>query len=115
MNGQFTTLYIWILPVLTVITVHCAASGMLGRNHIAGIRTPSLLASDAGWRAGHRAAIGTAWLTVPVALGGTVVALMMTNPGLRGLVILGCSVASVAIVIRAAVVANAAARRVDGS
>ena len=75
--------------MLTVITIHFAASGKLRRNHIAGIRTPSLLASDAGWRAGHRAAIGTVWLTVPVALGGTIVDLVMTDSGLGGLVILG--------------------------
>jgi hypothetical protein len=36
-----------------------AASDGLGRNHVAGIRLPSLLRSDEAWRAGHGAAAAT--------------------------------------------------------
>jgi hypothetical protein len=104
---------LWILPVLSIVACHCAASGILKRNHVAGFRIPSVMASDAAWRAGHRAAIPLIWLTVPVALMGTAGASMMTNPGLRGLVILATTIAFLAILLRAAVIASRAARGVD--
>ncbi len=42
--------------VLAVVSALCA-SGLIRRNHLAGIRFPVLLASDRAWRVGHRAAV----------------------------------------------------------
>lgn len=106
---------LWLLPVLSITAIYCAASGLLPRNHIAGIRTPSVMASDAAWRAGHRAAIPVIWLTAPVALAGTAVAVIMPNPGLVRLAVLATSAAFVAILLSCAVVANRAARRAAGT
>ncbi|GLD00578.1 hypothetical protein Mkiyose1088_24440 [Mycobacterium kiyosense] len=110
---QFAAL--WLVPMLSITVIHCAASGLLPRNQIAGIRIPSVMASDTAWRAGHRAAIPVIWLTAPVALAGTVVAAMIPNPGLAGLPVLASCALSIAILIRSAVVANRAARRAGGA
>lgn len=48
--------------VVAVVTV-LAAVGRLGRNSLAGIRIPSLYASNEAWVNGHRAAV------LPVAVG----------------------------------------------
>jgi hypothetical protein len=43
--------------VVVALVTLLAAAGRLRRNSIAGIRIPSLLASDEAWRNGHRAAV----------------------------------------------------------
>jgi SdpI/YfhL protein family len=99
-----------LVAAVSVVTTHMAASGKLRRNQTTGIRVPATMASDAAWRAGHRAAMPLMWLTVPVAIVGSVV-VAVTNVAFGG-VLPGFMVVLVAILIAAAVVANKAARRV---
>jgi hypothetical protein len=102
-----------LVAVVALVTTHCAASGKLNRNGIAGIRIPSTMASDDAWRAGHRAAIPIVWLTVPVALAGSAY-IAMTNPGPRRAhdILLVLVAVLTLVLIAAAVVAGKAARRV---
>jgi uncharacterized membrane protein len=103
---------LWILALVCIVTTYCAAAGKLRRNQIAGIRLPATMASDAAWRAGHRAAIPFMWLTVPVAVvGSAVVATMKLGP-LVAVVVGLLPIVLIAIVIAAAVAAHKAARRV---
>jgi hypothetical protein len=99
-----------MVAVLCVVTTHLAASGRLERNSFAGFRIPSAMASDAAWRAGHRAAVPIMWLTVPLPLVGLagVASKGLVPPAFYGLL----PIAFAAIVIAAAVVAGKAARRV---
>jgi hypothetical protein len=101
-----------IVALLCVVTTHLAASGKLERNSFGGFRIPSAMASDAAWRAGHRAAVPIMWLTVPLPLVG------LAGVASKGLVPQSfygfLPIAFVAIVIAAAVVAGNAARRVGG-
>ena len=46
-----------VAPVVVAAVAVLAATGRLRRNSVAGIRIPSLYASDAAWRIGHRAAV----------------------------------------------------------
>jgi peptidoglycan/LPS O-acetylase OafA/YrhL len=101
---------LWLISAVSIVTVHCGASEKLSRNKFVGIRTPGTLASDAGWRAGHRAAIPVMWLTVPVA---AALSVAMTSLGPRHNY-WWATVVLVAVLIVAAVVANRAARRVGG-
>ena len=48
--------------LLAGIATIAGARGTLRRNHLFGIRIPSLLASDEAWTAGHRAAIVPSWI-----------------------------------------------------
>jgi uncharacterized membrane protein len=103
---------LWILALVCVATTYCAAAGKLRRNQIAGIRIPTTMASDAAWRAGHRAAMPFMWLTVPVAVVGTAVIATMKLGPLVALVVGALPIVLIAILIAAAVVAGKAARRV---
>jgi hypothetical protein len=101
------------VSALCIVTTYCGASEKLSRNKAVGIRTRGTLASDAGWRAGHRAAIPVMWLTVPASIaGGAVAALTDLGPDL---VVRLTGAMFVAVVIAAAVVANRAARRAEKS
>src|SRR5690349_17117740 len=51
-----------------VLVVHLAGTGRIGRNHLAGIRTRTLTASDDAWLRGHRAATPVSWLTGAIAV-----------------------------------------------
>lgn len=51
------------------LTTRAAATGTLGLNAFAGIRTPSTMASDAAWRAGHQAALSAATTTAAASAG----------------------------------------------
>ena len=46
-----------VAAVVVAAVAALAATGRLRRNPVAGIRIPSLSASDAAWRIGHRAAV----------------------------------------------------------
>ncbi|WP_420897920.1 SdpI family protein [Cryobacterium algoricola] len=45
-----------VAVLVLLVTILCAV-GIVPRNRAAGIRIPALLASDEGWRRGHRSAI----------------------------------------------------------
>lgn len=49
------------LLLVSAVLTQLAASGVLGKNSLAGIRTRSTLRSPAAWTAGHRAAARWAW------------------------------------------------------
>ncbi|HTQ21963.1 SdpI family protein [Mycobacterium sp.] len=100
---------LWLVAAVSIVTAHCGASGKLPRNQAVGVRTPGTMASDAAWRAGHRAAIPVMWLTVPGAMAGSA-ALMLTGLGARALGWIPIAVL-VPILLAAAVVADKAARR----
>ena len=81
-----------IAGVLIVWTARAAASGRLGRNPYAGIRTPTTMASDAAWTAAHRAGrplteIG-GWLSILTGLGALA---PMPEPMLTALVGVGAA------------------------
>ncbi len=60
-----TTAVAYILTatlVLVAVVNQLAAAGTIRRNGFIGIRIPPTLASDAGWRAGHRAAAAPMWI-----------------------------------------------------
>lgn len=99
-----------LVAVLVAGMVRLCASGRIPRNQFAGIRLPALFASDAAWRAGHRAAL------VPT-VAGSAVAIVIAAPtalipafGLVGLTVE--TLAMFAGVIVGAVFANRAASRV---
>ena len=114
MSTEMIYVYLWLLPLITVPSTYLAASGKLRRNGMVGLRIPSTLASDAAWRAGHRAAVPIMWLTVPVAIAGSVgVAIIHPGPQPTARLFLGLAVSVMGVIaIVATVVASKAARRV---
>ena len=100
---------VWLVAGVSIATAYGGASGRLGRNGAVGFRTPGTLASDAGWRAGHRAAIPVIWLTVPASAASSVV-MMAMGPRHN---FCWAPMPVVAVLIAAAVVANKAARRAE--
>jgi hypothetical protein len=103
-----------LIPVAGVPMARMAATGVLERNGVAGIRTRHTQASDAAWAAGHAAALPRVSRTVPVAI-TTVVATVITTVlggsgwgaavGVTGLLV------ETVVLVSAAGVANAAARK----
>ncbi|MFC7431396.1 MULTISPECIES: SdpI family protein [unclassified Agrococcus] len=89
-----------------------AASGRLGRNAVAGIRTRATLASDAAWLAAHRRAEGhmraAAWCALTAGLAALV---PMPMPAVIVVVLLG-AVGMLALSLRAAAVGGQAAHEV---
>jgi Flp pilus assembly protein TadB len=60
-----------VFPVVILgiaIFAQLGGSGRLPRNGYVGIRIPSTLTSDEGWRAGHRAATKPAWISFIVSI-----------------------------------------------
>ncbi|MDT5349088.1 MAG: hypothetical protein QOH91_2375 [Mycobacterium sp.] len=99
---------LWLVSAVSIVTAYCGASGKLPRNQAVGVRTTGTMASDAAWRAGHRAAIPVMWLTVPAAIADTF-AMTTLGPRAMGWVPVATLVP---ILMAAAVVAHKAARRV---
>ncbi|ANP74670.1 SdpI family protein [Cryobacterium arcticum] len=98
--------------ILVVVISERAASGRLGINSLAGIRTSALMASEAAWTAGHRAAripLGLAGVVLFLA-GGVALAFRLGEPA-TGAIVLSAAVASVVLIVIAAVVATPAANR----
>lgn len=98
--------------ILLIWMALATASGRLKRNHFAGIRTPSTMASDAAWLAAHRRTQkstvigGTAMI-----VSGLVAALPLTAWMLAGAVLLGSGI-MVTCLIAGACVGGRAARAV---
>lgn len=114
MSTEMIFVYLWVLPLVTVPSTYLAASGKLKRNGMVGLRIPSTMASDAAWRAGHRAAVPIMWLTVPVAIAASVgVATIHPGPQPTAVLLLGLAVLVMGVIaIVATFVAGKAARRV---
>jgi len=97
--------------LLLLWAARAAASGRLGRNAIAGIRTPSTMASDEAWLAAHRRAERPTVLAGVAAITSGLIALLLPAPApvLAGVVIVAC-VVMLGLVLWAAWVGGRAAR-----
>ncbi|MES2094432.1 MAG: SdpI family protein [Actinomycetota bacterium] len=74
-DGPNFAAYIFAAAMLLIAVVtQLAASGRIGRNGFVGIRIPPTLASEAAWRAGHRAAVLPTWIGFVVVIITAVVA-----------------------------------------
>lgn len=90
---------------------HLSADDRLRRNRLAGIRTPTTLASDDAWYAAQRA--GAGWTKVggiASALGGVAVAIFADDGPTLGVLVIVISVLTVSAVVGGAVVGVRAAR-----
>ncbi|KZM33871.1 SdpI family protein [Oerskovia enterophila] len=107
---------VWILVVVALLVAWLAflgATDRMTRNGLIGIRTPATQHSDAGWLAGHRAALR---VVVPGAALVVVVALVVTvlePDGATDVAFFAVAGALLVEVVVAAVVAEVAARGVD--
>jgi uncharacterized membrane protein len=98
--------------ILVVAVNEAAASGRMGINPVAGIRTRALMMSEEAWTAGHRAAripIGLAGLVMFLA-GAALLALRPDEDTTGPLVLAAAAVALVLVLIGAAVATPAANR-----
>ena len=97
--------------LLLLWAARAAASGRLRRNGIAGIRTPSTMASDESWLAAHRRAERPTVLAGVAAIASGLLALLLPAPVpvLAGLVIVAC-VVMLGLVLWGAWVGGRAAR-----
>jgi hypothetical protein len=91
-----------------------AADGRLGRNGVAGIRTPATMRSDAAWRAGHAAARGLSDVAAAVfALTGLAALVARDARWFAGAVLVGMTCGA-AVLLVGARRAGSAADRADG-
>lgn len=97
--------------LLLLWAARAAASGRLRRNGIAGIRTPSTMASDEAWLAAHRRAERPSVLAAVTSIASGILALVLPAPApvLAGVVIVAC-VVMLGLVLWAAWVGGRAAR-----
>ncbi|MDQ1128239.1 SdpI family protein [Microbacterium sp. SORGH_AS_0888] len=79
------------LLLLTAVLTQLAASGVLGKNPIAGIRVRSTLRSPGAWVAGHRAAAPWTWIGFALSAVACVAALLLTG--------LAAAIAGIAVVV----------------
>ncbi|WP_049828866.1 SdpI family protein [Arthrobacter sp. RIT-PI-e] len=104
--------------VLILRMARAAATGKLGRNQVAGIRTPSTLVSDEAWTVAHQRAEGpTRWAGWCAIAGGASALLPFSLPVmvLCGLVLASC-LGMLAFVLYGASVGGKAARALtDGT
>lgn len=99
-----------VLAALLLVMTWSAAAGRLPANGIVGLRTPALLRSEEGWRAGHRAALVVLAPVCPVVLGACVVAAAV-RPWGRGTADLVGGVLLVVLLVAALVATLVAHRR----
>ncbi|MCI2956832.1 SdpI family protein [Agromyces atrinae] len=98
--------------VLVIWLARATASGRVGRNDIAGIRTPSTMATDDAWLAAHiRAKRPTIFAGVASLVTGAAALLPLPTPVVGIGVVAGAGV-MIAFVIHGSVVGTAAAREV---
>jgi uncharacterized membrane protein len=96
--------------ILVTAISEAAASGRLGVNSVAGIRTRALMMSEEAWTAGHRAAripVGLAGLVM--ALTGAAVLALRPDEDTTGPLVLAAAAAAVVLVLIGAFVATPAA------
>lgn len=106
------------LPAVGIFVTGQAAEGRMDRNASSGIRTRHTRASDEAWIAGHRAALPVVKGMWPVAALGTLLAVgaQILAGGPSGIVLaLVTLLAETAVLVRAASIANRAARAGDGT
>lgn len=76
-----------VAAVVVAVVSALAAAGLLRRNSVAGIRIPSLYASDAAWRIGHRAAVLPTVAAAIVCIVLTIVVLVDPNFAVVGAIL----------------------------
>lgn len=98
--------------VLVIWLARATASGRVGRNDIAGIRTPSTMATDDAWLAAHvRAKRPTIYAGIASFATGAFAVLPLPIPVIGAGVVVG-AVVMIAFVLYGSVVGTAAAREV---
>ena len=102
-----------VVSVVVAVLVVLCGTGVIPRNPYAGLRLPSLFASDAAWMAGHRAAIIPQSCTAVIAVVLTVWALMAQPADDELWVPLTVVAVVFAGTVVSGLVASRAARRVD--
>ncbi|MDQ1215806.1 SdpI family protein [Microbacterium arborescens] len=102
---------------LLIWMARAAASGKLKRNSLAGIRTPSTMASDEAWLAAHERSKGATLLTGYLAVAIGVVSLVPMPPAALGIMVLAGAALMVIVMmwgthvgVKAALAATEAAR-----
>lgn len=73
---------------LLIWMARAAASGKLRRNSLAGIRTPSTMASDEAWLAAHERSKGVTLLTGYLSIAIGVISLVPMPPAALGIMVL---------------------------
>jgi hypothetical protein len=98
--------------ILVVFVALGCASGRIGVNQLAGIRTRNVMASDEAWRVGHKAAIPATLIGSGVAAGLISISFFPFDRDVQGgLILAGAGVWLICLVI-GAVFANRAAVKV---
>ncbi|WP_317229315.1 SdpI family protein [Clavibacter sp. MX14-G9D] len=101
--------------VLVIRVAHSTASGRLGRNQVAGIRTASTLASDAAWLAAHQRAKRSTLAAGACAIASAVPTVLPVPIGaVLATVLAGC-LAMLGFAIHGTVVGGRAAREAQQS
>lgn len=102
---------------LLIWMARAAASGKLKRNSLAGIRTPSTMASDEAWLAAHERAKGATLLTGYLSVAIGVFSLVPMPPAALGIMVLAGAILMVIVMMwgtrvgtKAALAATEAAR-----
>ena len=104
-----------LFDVTVVMVTRAAATESIGRNHVAGIRLPSLMRSDASWRAGHQAAYPPTVIGAVVSAVVAVVSVALSATVTPYVVALAASIGSALVGITIGVVrAHRAATAVTG-
>jgi hypothetical protein len=102
---------------LLIWMARAAASGRLKRNSLAGIRTPSTMASDEAWLAAHERSKGATLLTGYLSIAIGVASLVPMPPAALGIMVLAGAILMVVVMMwgtrvgtKAALAATEAAR-----
>lgn len=102
---------------LLIWMARAAASGKLKRNSLAGIRTPSTMASDEAWLAAHERSKGATLLTGYLSVAIGVISLVPMPPSALGIMVLAGAALMVIVMMwgtrvgtKAALAATEAAR-----
>ncbi|GAA1406473.1 SdpI family protein [Oerskovia paurometabola] len=109
-------LAVWIIVVVALLVVWLAwlgATDRMTRNGLIGIRTPATQRSDAGWIAGHRAALKVVLPGAALVVALAVVGSVMGPDGATDVVFFVVAGALLTEGITAAAVAEVAARGAD--
>ncbi|MFS0866767.1 SdpI family protein [Microbacterium sp. 179-B 1A2 NHS] len=99
--------------ILLIWLANAAASGRLKRNHLAGIRIPSTLASDEAWLAAHVRARRSTISAGVVSLGSGALALLPLPMPVITVGVLVVAVIALGLVLYGARIGGAAARAVS--
>jgi len=105
---------ILLVSVAFPFLIHACATGRIRSNPFVGIRIASVMASEAAWREGHRAALPTVWVGAPIAVILAAIALLasLSVEAQRTLVLVAAGVLIVSVIV-GGVFANRAALAVS--